>query len=62
MMEKSALVGESGGARSHPITLFTTANEVLVYAPAERADTLKKKAWALDNYPYFISTLSVLCG
>ncbi len=66
MIEKSALVGESGDARSHPITLFTIASKVAVYSPAERADTLRKEGMDLwphwIHYPYFISTLYVLCG
>jgi hypothetical protein len=42
MKVKSAQPGEGGGgvARPPPYTLSTIASEVVVYAPAERADTL----------------------
>jgi hypothetical protein len=40
MMEKSTLAGEGGGASPPPFTLFTITYKVVVYAPAERADTL----------------------
>ncbi len=39
MMEKSALPGE-GGARPPPFTIFTITYKAVVYAPAERADTV----------------------
>ncbi len=40
MMVKSAQPGEGGVARPPPFTLSTITCKVLVYAPAERADTL----------------------
>jgi hypothetical protein len=40
MMEKSAQPGVGGGARPPPFTLSAIRSKVLVYAPAERADTL----------------------
>ncbi len=39
-MEKSAQPGESGGARPSPFTKSAITYKVVVYAPAERADTL----------------------
>ncbi len=62
MMEKSALVGESWGARPPPLTLFTITYKVAVYAPAERADTLRVKAWSfgLNGYTTRISSLPYL--
>jgi hypothetical protein len=40
MMVKSAWPGEGGGARPPPFTLSTITSDVVVYAPAVRADTL----------------------
>jgi hypothetical protein len=40
MMIKSAQSGEGGGARPSPFTLSTIASKVVVYALAERANTL----------------------
>ncbi len=54
MMEKSAQ--PSGGGGCTPalfFTLFTIRYKVVVYAPAERADTL---------YPFSTLPLYVLCG
>ncbi len=39
MMEKIVQVGEGGGARSPPFSISTVTYKVVVYAPAERADT-----------------------
>jgi hypothetical protein len=40
MMVKSAQPGEGGSVRPHLFTLSIITSNVLVYAPAERADTL----------------------
>jgi hypothetical protein len=40
MMEKLAQAGEGGGARLPPFTIPSITYKVVVYAPAERADTL----------------------
>ncbi len=40
MMVKSAQQYEDGGARPPPFTLSAITSKVVVYAPAERADTL----------------------
>ncbi len=55
-MEKSAKPGEGGGARPPPFTLFTITYKVVVYAPAERADTLP----LFLLYPYMYSVLTTL--
>ncbi len=39
MMVKSAQLKGMGGARPLPFTLSTIMSKVVVYAPAERADT-----------------------
>jgi hypothetical protein len=52
MMEKSALGGEGGGVRAHPLSLVTITYKDAVYAPTVRADTLA----------LFHLTLYVLCG
>ncbi len=49
MMVKSAQPGEEGGERPPPFALATIKSKVVVYAPAERADT---------GTPYFCSTPS----
>ncbi len=51
MMVKSAQPGEGGGARHPPFTLSTIISQVVVYAPAERADTLS----LFLLYPYMYS-------
>jgi hypothetical protein len=40
MMEKVAQAGEGRGARPSPFCSSTITNKVMLYAPAERADTL----------------------
>jgi hypothetical protein len=40
MMEKLAQPGEVGGVLPPPFTMSTITYKVVVYAPAERADTL----------------------
>jgi hypothetical protein len=40
MMEKSAQPGKDGGARPPPITISTITYKIVVFTPAERADTL----------------------
>jgi hypothetical protein len=53
MMAKSAQPGEGGGgARPPPFTLSTITNKVVVYAPAERTDTLP--LFLLYLYMYFV--------
>jgi hypothetical protein len=51
MMVKSAQLGEGGGARPTPFTLSTIMSKVVVYSPAERADTLS----LFLLYPYTYS-------
>jgi hypothetical protein len=55
MMVKSAKPGKGvgGGARPSPFILSTIANQVVVYAPAERADTLS----LFLLYPYMYSVV-----
>jgi hypothetical protein len=52
MMEKLAQAGEGGGACRNPFHYIYHPYKVVVYAPAERADTL----------PLFKKTLYVLYG
>ncbi len=52
MMEKLALAGGRGGARSPLSTLVTLTYKATVYAPAERADTLN--LFHLYCYMYFV--------
>ncbi len=40
MMEKLVQPGEGGGCTAHPLSLSCTLYNVVVYAPAEGADTL----------------------
>jgi hypothetical protein len=54
MMVKSAQPGEVGGARPPP---YTIASKVVVYAPAERADTLP----LFLLYPYIYCGVLILC-
>jgi hypothetical protein len=51
MMEKLAQVGGGGGARPSPFTISTITYKVVVYAPAERVDTLP----LFLLYPYVCS-------
>ena len=52
LMEKLALAGEGWVAHAHPpFTITTITYKVVVYAPAERADTLP----LLLVYPYMYS-------
>ncbi len=53
MMEKSARAGEDGGARPPPCTISTITYKVVVYALAERADTLS----LFLLYPYMYSVV-----
>ncbi len=56
MMEKSAQAGEGGvGARPPPLTISTITYKVVMYAPAQKADTLH----LFLLYPYMYS---LLCG
>jgi hypothetical protein len=62
MMVKLAQPGEGGGAGHPPFTLSTITSKVVVYAPAERADTLP----LFLLYPYMYSagnssSVSTLC-
>ncbi len=50
-MEKSAQAGEGGGTRPPPFTISTITYQVLMYAPAEMADTLP----LFLLYPYMYS-------
>jgi hypothetical protein len=52
MKEKSAQLVRGGGARPPPLTIYTITYKVVVYAPAERADTLL----------LFLLYTDVLCG
>jgi hypothetical protein len=59
MMEKLAQAGEGGGVHAHPpprptFTISTITSKVVVYAPAERADTLP----LFLLYPYKYSVFS----
>ncbi len=40
MMEKLVQAGEGGGARPPPFNISNIKHKVVMYAPAERADTL----------------------
>jgi hypothetical protein len=51
MMEKLAQLGEGEGARPPPFTISTITVKVVVYVPAERADTLP----LFLPYPYMYS-------
>jgi hypothetical protein len=51
MMEKLSQPGEDEGARPPPFTLSTITDKVVVYVPAERADTLP----LFLLYPYMYS-------
>ncbi len=51
MMEKLAQSGERGGARPPPSTIYAIMYKVVVYAPAERAETLP----LFLLYPYMYS-------
>jgi hypothetical protein len=51
MMEKSAQAGEGGGVRAYPFTMSTITYKIVVYAPAEWADT----------HPISTLSLYVLC-
>jgi hypothetical protein len=54
MMEKSARTGEDGGMHAHPLSPYLPSRKkVVVYAPAERADTLSL---------FLLYTLYVLCA
>jgi hypothetical protein len=52
MREKSAQPGEGGDARPPPFTISILTYKVVVYAPAERADTLL--LFLLYPYMYFV--------
>ncbi len=52
MMEKSAQPGEGGGALPPPFTISTITYKVVVYAPAEKADTLI--LFLLNSYTYSV--------
>ncbi len=51
-MVKSAQPGEGGGCRPPPFTLYTITSKVVVYVPAERAETLP--LFLLYPYMYFV--------
>ncbi len=51
MRVNSALAGESGGAHPPPFNISTIMYKAVVYAPAERADTLP--IFLLYPYVYF---------
>ncbi len=53
MMVKSAQLGEGGGARPPSLTLSTITSKVVVYIPAEWADTRTLPLFLL--YPYMCS-------
>jgi hypothetical protein len=53
MTVNSAQPGVGGGARLLPFTLSTITSKVVVYAPAERTDTLPP----ISTLPFY-----VLCG
>ncbi len=55
MMVKSAQPGEGGSARPPPFALSTIMTKVVVYAPAERTDTL----CLFLLYPYRYSVVAV---
>ncbi len=52
-MENSAQAGEVGGERPPPFALSTITYKVVVFAPAERADTLP----LFLLYPYMYSVV-----
>ena len=56
MLEKLAQPGEGGGARSPTFTISTITCKVVVYAPAERADTLP--LFLLYPYKYSVVTMT----
>jgi hypothetical protein len=51
-MEKSAQPGENGGCTPNPFTISTVMYKVVVYAPAERADTFP--LFLLYSYMYSV--------
>jgi hypothetical protein len=53
VMVKSAQLGAGGGARTPPFTLTTITSTIVVYAPAERADTIP----LFLLYPYMYSVV-----
>jgi hypothetical protein len=55
MMVKSAQSGEGGGVHALPLSLNLPSGEVVVYAPAERADTLP----LFLLYPYMYSVIEM---
>jgi hypothetical protein len=55
MMVKSAQPGKGGGCTPTPFTLYTITIKVVVYAPAERAETLP--LFLLYPYMYSVTTL-----
>ncbi len=57
MMEKLAHAGEGGSACSPPFTISTILYKVVVYTPAERADTLP----LFLLYHYMCSVVSTAC-
>jgi hypothetical protein len=58
MIEKSAQPGEEGGARPPPFTIYTIKYKIVVYAQAERADTLL----LFLLYPYLFSVREISTG
>ncbi len=52
MMEKSAQPGVGGSASPPPLTISTITYKVVVYAPAERTDTLP--IFLLHPYTYSV--------
>jgi hypothetical protein len=51
-MEKLALAGEGWGVHAHPFSISTITYKVVMYAPAERADTLP--IFLLYSYMYSV--------
>ncbi len=52
MMEKLTQAGQGGGCRPYPFTISTITSKVVVYTPAERADTLP--VFLLSPYRYSV--------